>query len=82
VAALAFRAASIFAIIASISAEQGPAKVADIDAVNITALNANIVAIFMASSSCSVGITNNFTLLRPKTIPLTEIKQPSGAFAV
>jgi hypothetical protein len=41
--------------------------------VNITALNANIVAIFMASSSCSVGITNNFTLLRPKTIPLTEI---------
>jgi hypothetical protein len=35
-------------IIASISAEQGPAKVADIDAANVTALNANIVAIFMA----------------------------------
>jgi len=30
------------------SAEQGPAKVADVDAANVTVLNANIVAIFMA----------------------------------
>jgi hypothetical protein len=39
---------SIRFTIASISAVQGPAKLADIDAANATALNANIVAIFMA----------------------------------
>jgi hypothetical protein len=39
---------SIWTITASISAEQGPAKVADIDAASATALNANIAAIFMA----------------------------------
>jgi hypothetical protein len=61
VAALEFRAASNFTIIASISAEQEPAKVADIDAVNITALNANIVAIFMASSSsASIFLRRHF----------------------
>jgi hypothetical protein len=37
------------ATIASISPEQGPAQLADIDAANATALNANILAIFMAS---------------------------------
>jgi hypothetical protein len=39
---------SIWTITASISAEQGPAKVADIDAANVTALNASIVEILMA----------------------------------
>jgi hypothetical protein len=35
-------------IIASISVEQGPATVADIDEANATVLNANIFPIFMA----------------------------------
>ena len=49
-AALVFRKVSIRFIIASISVEQGPAKVADIDAANATVLNANNVAIFMAAT--------------------------------
>jgi hypothetical protein len=38
------------AIIASISAEQGPARLADVEAANATALNASILVIFMALS--------------------------------
>jgi hypothetical protein len=41
---------SIRFTVASISAVQGPAKLADIDAANATALNASIVTIFMGRS--------------------------------
>ncbi len=39
----------MLAIMASISTEQGPAKLTDIDAANAAALNAIILATFMAS---------------------------------
>jgi hypothetical protein len=46
-AALASKAVLKRTIVASTSAEQGPARVADVKVANATALNANILAIFM-----------------------------------
>ena len=64
-------------IIASISAEQGPAKLTDIDAANAAALNVIILATFMASLPLVWCAGRVYTT--PKTIPLMYVNRTSAA---